>query len=71
MANECEQCSRLFDEVERRLEHISEVSREQAVALARHDETWADRLDQELERTMAAKERSLKALKEHWREHQH
>jgi uncharacterized lipoprotein YmbA len=47
------------------------VSREQAVALARHDETWADRLDQELERTMAAKERSLKALKEHCREHQH
>ncbi len=60
-----------FEEVERHLEHISEVSREQAVALARHDEAWADRLDRELEKTMGAKERSLGALKEHWHEHQH
>jgi hypothetical protein len=71
MANDCEHCNRLFEDVERHLQHIAEVSREQAVALARHDEAWADRLDHELERTMSAKERSLRALKEHWSEHHH
>jgi hypothetical protein len=71
MPNECERCSRLFEQVEGHLQHISEVSREQAEALARHDEAWADRLDHELERTMGAKERSLGALKEHWHEHRH
>lgn len=71
MPSECDHCKRLFDEVEKHLNHISEVSREQAAAVARQDEAWVDRLDRELERTMGAKERSLGALKEHWHEHQH
>ena len=50
MPNECERCKRLFDEVEGHLNHISEVSKEQASALARKDEPWVDRLDHELER---------------------
>jgi len=59
MPQECEKCKRLFDEVESHLNHISEVSKEQAAAVARKDEAWVDRLDHELERTVGAKERSL------------
>jgi hypothetical protein len=70
MRKECEKCKRLFDEVEKHLNHISEVSREQAGAVARQDEPWVDRLDRELERAVGAKERSLGALKEHWHEHE-
>lgn len=71
MPRECDLCKQLFDEVEKHLHHISEVSREQAAAVARQDEAWVDRLDHELERAMGAKERSLGALKEHWHEHAH
>lgn len=69
MPEECDHCQRLFEEVERHLLHIAELSREQAAAVARNDEQWVDRLDHELERSMGAKERSLGALKEHWHEH--
>jgi hypothetical protein len=71
MPGECEHCKRLFDEVEKHLFHISEVSREQAGALARKDLAWVDRLDEELEHAVGAKERSLGALREHWLEHEH
>jgi hypothetical protein len=71
MPTECEKCKRLFDEVEKHLSHMSELSKEQAAAVLRQDEPWIDRLDRELERTMGAKERSLGLLKDHWHEHEH
>ena len=71
MGVECDQCRRLFDQVEHCLNHIPEVSREQAKAVARKDEPWLDRLDRELEHAMGAKERALGALKEHWHNHEH
>lgn len=71
MPGECDHCKRLFDDVEKHLEHISELSKEQVRALERHDLPWVDRMDQELEHAMGAKERSLGALKEHWRDHEH
>jgi hypothetical protein len=69
MHAKCDTCDQLFEEVEKHLFHISEVSREQAIALANNKMEYASRLDKELEHAMSAKERSLGALKQHLSEH--
>ena len=71
MPEECETCRDLFEQVEKHLLHISEITREQASALVRRNLTYVDHLDKELEHAIGAKERSLGALKQHWSEHEH